>query len=150
MEVQTTVGKAMFLHMGTWLIPADRETSRKKRELRKWVRESISDTVEEAGMVFLPNGGFTPPIDETKYDLPVTIDLTTEQLNLIPAMFGRGVQWANFLTERQEDMLDELEQETQDWIKTEKSGRDLREAKKNMSPKERAKLAKELAEETKE
>lgn len=144
MIVETTLRKALFLRMGTWLIPADRETNRRRRELREWISKSIAEQLEDTGAELLPGGGFTlaRASEEDAYR-PVEIDFTVEQLALLPAMFARGVVWPNSLTEEQDDEVDELEADVTEWGKQEAAARAL----KTLTKKQRKRLEDEEGDE---
>lgn len=142
MIVETTLRKAMFLQMGTWIVQSDRETSRRRRELRKWIIDGTEEQRKEHGVELLDRGGFsfTGP-QETAYVL-VEIDFTVEQLNIFQSMFERGVTWPNLPTDEQEEDLDELENEVARWQKQEAADRALR----TLTKKQRRKLEEDMEE----
>lgn len=142
MKIETTLRKALFLRMGTWLFPADRPTNRKRRELRKWIVEQCAEQIEEAGVVLLPGGGFRIERGEEFASLGVTIDFSVDNLNLLEMGFQPGVYWPNMLTDEQDNEVDELEEDVKAWIKADKAKRELR----SLPKKEREKLLKESLE----
>lgn len=144
MIVETILRKALFLRMGTWLIPADRETKRRVKELRKWIEQQIGAVLEEAEVRLIDAGGFSFPRSMEDAFLPVEIDWSTDQLNILPLMFGRGVVWPLGLTDEQDDELDELEEDVKRWAEQDTAER----ATRTLSKAQKRKLAAELAEET--
>ena len=144
MIVETTLRKALFLRMGTWLIPADRETKRRVKALRKWIEEQIADALDEAEVNLLDGGGFSLTRRSDDAFMAVEIDWSTDQLNILPLMFGRGVIWPTNLTDEQDDELDELEEDVKEWVEQDTAER----AARKLSKKQKKRLAEELAKET--
>lgn len=143
MIVETTLRKAMFLLMGTWVLQSDRESSRRRRELRKWILDNTAEERAKNSVEVLDRGGFSfgQNPGEAPY-LPVEIDFTVEQLNILPTMFGRNVVWPNLPDDEQEEELDELEAEVTEWGKQEAAARALR----TLTKKQRAKLDEDMQE----
>lgn len=126
MIVETTLRKAMFLVMGTWVVQSDRETGRRRRELRKWILEGTEEQRKENEVEVLDRGGFSFAGPEETAHAPVEIDFSVDQLNILQSMFQRGVTWPNLPTEEQEEEVDELEAEVAEWQKQEAADRALR------------------------
>jgi hypothetical protein len=116
----------MFLVMGTWVVQSDRETGRRRRELRKWILEKTEEQRKENEIEVLDRGGFSFAGPEKTAHVPVEIDFTVDQLNIFQSMFQRGVTWPNLPTEEQEEEVDELEADVAKWQKQEAADRALR------------------------